>query len=65
MTNSPTVYGFNYKFRGRNYAIGVDASDEGEAVERLRAMAAAVFVAPLVAEPSEPQSIASASAATL
>jgi len=46
--STPLVYGFQYKFRERNYATDVVAHSEAEAKERIRAIATAVLVGPLV-----------------
>jgi hypothetical protein len=40
MKNSPpNIYGFQYRFRGRNYATDLAAADPEEAIARIRAMA--------------------------
>lgn len=52
MPNPPTFYGFNYRFKGRNYAIGVSADSEEEAAERVKAMSAATMIAQFVLAPS-------------
>lgn len=55
MGNSFCVYGFNYRFDGKNYATDIVASSADEAVARLRAMADSVLIGPLV-EASAPKS---------
>jgi hypothetical protein len=54
--SSLNIYGFKYRFRGRNYATDLVASDPDEAVARIRAMAEAVLIGDFVEHPSEPKS---------
>jgi hypothetical protein len=42
------IYGFQYKFEGRNYAIDLAATSSDEAKKRLRAVAKAKLIGPLV-----------------
>lgn len=41
------MFGFRYRFKGRNWALAVEAESEAEARERVAAMATAEFLTEL------------------
>lgn len=61
MTNTPfKTYGFNYEYKGKQYAFDVLASSYDEATEQVAAMSRASFFGELKQEESTPQSASAA-----
>jgi hypothetical protein len=55
MKDSPDhVFGFNYKFRGREFATHVEAATEQDAIDQIRAMSGAELVGMLLPAVSVP-----------
>jgi hypothetical protein len=55
MTNAPSIYGFRYRWGGRNWALDIPADSAGQARARLAAMAQAEFISELAESQVAPQ----------